>query len=92
MDALLINPICPFTLSNRPIVLPVDGTVYVAVEEEQRSNVLLTVDGQEVVPLLPGDIIAIRKAPYKASIIASDRNVFYKVLRSKLNWSGGPDA
>ena len=92
MDALIINPICPFTLSNRPIVIPVEGTVYVAVEEEQRSNVLLTVDGQEVVPLLPGDIIAIRKAPYKASIIASDRNVFYKVLRSKLNWSGGPDA
>ncbi len=92
MDAIIINPICPFTLSNRPIVVPAHETVYSAVEQEQRSGVLLTVDGQLVEPLLPGDRVSVRAAAYRALLIASDRTVFYRVLRTKLNWSGGPDA
>lgn len=92
MDALIINPICPFTLSNRPIVVPVSEQIYIEVEREQRSGVLLTVDGQIVEPLEPGDRVAVGPAPYRAQLIASDRDVFYRVLRTKLNWSGGPDA
>jgi NAD+ kinase len=92
MEAIIINPICPFTLSNRPVVVPAHETVVVEVETEQRSGVILTVDGQISEPLEPNDRIYIRKAPYEALIIASDRRVFYRVLRSKLNWSGGPDA
>jgi NAD+ kinase len=92
IEAVIINPICPFTLSNRPMVVPAHETITVEVEEEQRSGVLLTVDGQITEPLEPRDRIFIRKAPYQALLVASDREVFYKVLRSKLNWSGGPDA
>jgi NAD+ kinase len=92
MDAMILNPICPFTLSNRAIVIPPHETVIVQVEEEQRSEVLLTVDGQIVVPLEPGDRIAVRRAEKKALLVASDRSLFYRVLRTKLNWSGGPDA
>jgi NAD+ kinase len=92
IEAVIINPICPFTLSNRPMVVPVHKTITVEVEEEQRSGVLLTVDGQITEPLEPNDRIFIQKAPYQAQLIASDREVFYRVLRSKLNWSGGPDA
>jgi NAD+ kinase len=92
IEAVIINPICPFTLSNRPMVVPAHGTIIVEVEEEQRSGVLLTVDGQITEPLEPKDRIVIQKAPYQALLIASDREVFYRVLRSKLNWSGGPDA
>jgi NAD+ kinase len=92
MEAIIINPICPFTLSNRPVVIPAHETVMVEVEAEQRSAVLLTVDGQISEPLEPNDRIYIRRAPYQALIIASDRRVFYRALRSKLNWSGGPNA
>lgn len=92
IEAIILNPVCPFTLSNRPIVFPVHETVIVDVEREQRSDVLLTVDGQIVEPLLPGDMIKIRRARRKAIIVSSDRRVFYNVLRTKLNWSGGPDA
>jgi NAD+ kinase len=92
MDAMILNPICPFTLSNRAIVIPPHETVIVQVEEEQRSEVLLTVDGQIVVPLEPGDTIAVSRAEKKALLVASDRSLFYRVLRTKLNWSGGPDA
>ncbi|MFA6507259.1 MAG: NAD(+)/NADH kinase [Treponemataceae bacterium] len=92
IDAIILNPVCPFTLSNRAIVFPAHETVIVDVEKEQRSDVLLTVDGQIVEPLLPGDVIKVHRTRRKAIIIASDRNVFYTVLRTKLNWSGGPDA
>lgn len=92
LEAIIINPICPFTLSNRPMVIPAHEQVIVDVEREQRSNILLTVDGQEVIQLEEGDRLIMRKAPFQASIIASDRKEFYKVLRTKLNWSGGPDA
>jgi NAD+ kinase len=89
IDALIINPICPFTLSNRPVVVPARETVIVEVEAEQRSGVLLTVDGQRIFPLEPGDRVFIRKAPYEAKIIAAERQGFYRALRTKLNWSGG---
>jgi NAD+ kinase len=89
IDALIINPICPFTLSNRPIVVPAGETVIVDVEAEQRSAVLLTVDGQQSFPLEPGDRIFIRKAPREAKIVASGRRGFYRALQTKLNWSGG---
>jgi NAD+ kinase len=92
MDAMILNPICPFTLSNRPIVIPSHETIIIQVEAEQRSGVLLTVDGQIVVPLEPADRISVRRAGRKALLVASDRNLFYRVLRTKLNWSGGPDA
>jgi NAD+ kinase len=88
MDAIIINPICPFTLSNRPIVLPSRETVIVEVEEEQRSGVLLTVDGQVTEPLEPGDRIYLKQAPFEALLVASGRLAFYNALRTKLAWSG----
>jgi NAD+ kinase len=88
MDAIIINPICPFTLSNRPIVLSSSETVIVEVEEEQRSGVLLTIDGQVTEPLEPGDRIYLKQAPFKALLVASGRLAFYNALRTKLAWSG----
>jgi NAD+ kinase len=88
MEAFIINPICPFTLSNRPLVVPARERVFVELEAEQRSGVLLTLDGQVTEPLEPEDRISIRRAPYTARLVASDRRVFYTALRTKLNWSG----
>jgi NAD+ kinase len=88
MEAIIINPICPFTLSNRPIVLSPQETVIVTVDEEQRSGVLLTIDGQVTEPLEPGDKIYLRKAPFYAQLVASGRRAFYNALRTKLAWSG----
>jgi NAD+ kinase len=90
LEALIINPICPFTLSHRPMVLPAGETVVVEVEAEQRSGVLLTVDGQVTEPLEPGDKIYIAKAPLPALLVASGRDSFYQALRTKLSWMGVP--
>lgn len=92
MEAVIINPICPFTLSSRPIVMPAHENITVEIEEEQRSGVLLTVDGQDTFDLEPGDRIRICRTPYQARLIAADRRLFYKALRTKLNWSGGSHA
>lgn len=91
MDAMILNPICPFTLSHRPLVLPPDERVTIKVDRNQRTSVALTVDGQTLTPLEAGDAVRVQASPRRASIIRSDRRTFYEVLRSKLNWSGGAD-
>ncbi|MDR0376249.1 MAG: NAD(+)/NADH kinase [Spirochaetaceae bacterium] len=90
IEAVIINPICPFTLSNRPIVVPAHETVIVEVKAEQRSGVLLTVDGQTSELLEPSDRILIRSASCRTHLIASGRGAFYAALRTKLNWFGAP--
>ena len=91
MDALIINPICPFTLSHRPIVVPGHETISVRVEQQQRTEVLMTVDGQLVLPLQADDIVTVRRHRSRAQIVRARRRSFYDVLRNKLNWSGGPE-
>jgi NAD+ kinase len=92
MEALLLIPICPFTLSNRPIVIPYDERVEILIEEQQRTDLFLTVDGQESFLLLPGDRVVLGKTGKESLIIQSDQRNFYEVLRSKLNWAGEPNA
>jgi len=92
MEAFILNPICPFTLSNRPIVVPGTEIINVKVEKQQKTDIILTVDGQEFIPLKPEDKIVINSATNKSFIINSDKRNFYEVLRSKLNWSGEPNA
>jgi NAD+ kinase len=92
MDAIIFNPVNPFTLSNRPLVLGASETVEILVEEEKRASVMLTVDGQETFGLLPGDRVVISGAPRKARIHVPARFAFFELLRSKLDWSGGAGA
>jgi NAD+ kinase len=92
MDAMILNPICPFTLSNRPLVVPGSERIEVLVEEGKRTGVMLTVDGQETFMLQAGDKITFTHADRKALIYMPERLGFYEVLREKLNWSGGPNA
>ena len=92
LETLILNPICPFTLSNRPMVLPAGEMLMVEVEEGQRSGVLLTVDGQVTEKLKSGDRIYLKKAPYSCLLIASGRSGFYQSLRTKLGWAGGAEA
>ncbi len=91
MDALIVNPICPFTLSHRPIVVPGHETISIRVEHQQRTDVLMTVDGQLVLPLEASDVVTVRRHSSCARIVRARRRSFYDVLRNKLNWSGGPE-
>jgi NAD+ kinase len=89
MEALVISPICPFTWSNRPLVLPSRQTVLVTVEKEQRSGIVLTVDGQDSFELEPDDAVTIRHYPHYAQLITAGRSSYYSALTGKLSWGEG---
>jgi NAD+ kinase len=92
LDALIVNPICPFTLSNRPLVVKGDDVVKIKVRDGQRTQISLTVDGQLFFPLEELDYVEVEKSYSKALIIMSPQRNYYEVIRDKLNWSGGMDA
>jgi len=87
MEALILNPICPFALSSRPLVLQARQTIVITVADKQRSGVLLTIDGQNTFPLECGDKIYVKQAPFSAQLIFNGRYAYYSALRKKLFWS-----
>jgi NAD+ kinase len=92
MDALVLNPICPFTLLHRPLVLPANELITVNIGKAQRSGVLLTIDGQVTEALEPGDQVLLCRSRNKARLLASDKSAFYRALHTKLAWTPGPSA
>jgi len=90
LSAFVLTPICAFSLSNRPIVLPSTGTMKITVLGMRHKDAILTIDGQEVYSLLEGDSVYVSEAPDRIRLIGCDADVFYGALRSKLNWSGTP--
>ncbi len=92
MEALVVTPVCPFTLSNRPIVVSGDDVITIEVEQRQRTELSMTVDGQEHLALQEGDLITVERSRSRAMLALSNKRNFYEVVRSKLNWSGGTNA
>jgi NAD+ kinase len=85
MNAVVMTPICPFTLSNRPIVVPDDALIelYLKTPDEE---VTLTLDGQVGVPLMVGDRVLIRKSRTTFNIVQPPDRNYFEVLREKLRW------
>ena len=89
MEAFIITPICPHTLSNRPLVVSGDSKIEMEQISESKG-VGLTVDGQIYFDVKVGDRIVIEKAKNKLQLIDIQTRTFYDVLREKLNWRGQP--
>ena len=85
MNALIITPICPFTLSDRAIVVPDNVTIEVAVKTP-REEVYMTLDGQVGHPIQVGDKILIRKSGAAFKIVQPSNRNYFDVLREKLRW------
>ncbi|MFQ6672411.1 MAG: NAD(+)/NADH kinase [Candidatus Tectimicrobiota bacterium] len=85
LGALVINPICPHTLTHRPLVLPDDVTIEVVLKTE-KEDVLLTLDGQVGFPLLANDVVEVRKASETVKLIEPSWHNYFQVLRTKLRW------
>ncbi len=92
MEAFILNPICPYTLSNRPIVVPGNEVLEIEIEEKQRADIILTIDGQDAFRLCPADRVVFKMSEKHSLLIQSDKRNFYEVLRAKLNWAGEPNA
>ncbi len=84
LAAFIITPICPHTLTNRPVVVP-DGAV-VGICLRHGTDVMLTLDGQVGMPLQQGDCLSVRKAVPVLRLVQSKGSPFFKLLREKLKW------
>ena len=85
MNAVVITPICPFTLSNRPIVVPDDAVIELRLKTEQ-EDVSLTLDGQVGFPLKVEDRVLIRKGKTTFNLVQPMNRNYFDVLRDKLRW------
>lgn len=86
MNALLLTPIAPHTLTNRPIVIPADSAVRVQPQMEDRDEVHITFDGQAGFQLQPDDDIRICRAERVLRLIRPSTRSYFSVLREKLKW------
>lgn len=86
-EVMLVAPICPHMLTNRPIIVPAGSEVECRLAEA-RGDVYLTIDGQEGFPLFPGDRIVSRRSPHRARLMKCASLDFFSILRTKMGWGG----
>ena len=86
LDAMVIVPLNPHTLSSRPIVLHGNAKIEIKVSSRHELHPLVTCDGHDDFATEPGDIISIEKHRHAISLIHPKDNNFYSVCRSKLGW------
>jgi len=87
LDAMVIVPICPHTLTNRPLVINADSKVEIIIGESKQSTSQVTYDGQIAFDVKPGDKIIIQKKPDNIILIHPTSYDYYEILRAKLHWS-----
>jgi NAD+ kinase len=87
-EVLTLTPICPHTLSIRPVVVSLDSTVRVQLLSP-RGTATLAADGQQQTELSPGDTVTIRRSPKVVRLLRPNGASFFATLRQKFGWSGG---
>lgn len=85
MDAVILTPICPFTLTNRPIVMPDTAEINMKLKNES-DGVVLTLDGQVGYQMQIGDVVKIRKSSTTFNLVRPPTRNYFDVLRNKLKW------
>ena len=89
LQAFVITPICPHTLSNRPVVDRAD-CVYRLSLPQVPEGAMVAIDGQIRLPLAAGDTIEVRRAPVTFKMAKVPRHSYYATLHNKLGWGGQP--
>lgn len=85
MNAVVLTPICPFTLTNRPIVVPDTAEISLRLMNEN-EGVVLTLDGQVGYRMETGDCAVIRKSAASFNLVQPPNRNYFDVLRNKLKW------
>jgi len=88
VPGIIMTPICPFTLTNRPLVIPDSACITMSLEKHS-SNMTLTFDGQAGLEISHDDRIVIRKSPHPLHMIKVPGSEYFDILKAKLSWSGG---
>ncbi len=88
LDAILLVPICPHDLSNRPLVVPGNRCIEIRVCGHAQGQAQMTCDGQTEVPLPPRSAVRITRHPDHACLLHPKGHDHYQILRAKLGWGG----
>lgn len=88
METFILTPICPFTLTNRPIIIPDTSVIQIKIKNESEEAVLLTFDGQVGFDLYYDDKVIIRKSEKKIKLFRPPDHSYFNILRTKLMWGG----
>ena len=87
VQGILITPICPFTLTNRPLIVPDTAVIKIQLAEKS-EDIILTFDGQVGMPIHEQHTIVVRKDPRPVNMIVLPELQYFDVLKTKLKWSG----
>ncbi len=83
-EAFIITPICPHSLTQRPLVLPVEFEIDLKIDDT--IGAVMIIDGQDVIELNPNDIVTIKSAEKKVKLIHRSERNYFNILKEKLNW------
>jgi NAD+ kinase len=86
LNAIVLVPICPHTMSNRPIVIDGDSKIRIKVKNASQSQAQITCDGQINLGLVSGDYVLIGKKDKPVTLIHPANHDYYEILRAKLRW------
>jgi len=87
VDALVLTPIAPHTLTNRPIVVPAGEVIEVRpTVADAKDEIFVTYDGQSGYPLHAGDVVRIRRSERALQLVKAPARNYFELLREKLKW------
>lgn len=88
VDAFVLTPIAPHTLTNRPVVLPATSRIDLYPAIERAPDLLVTIDGQDGIPLDAGSVVTVERSPRRLRLIHTSSRTHFDMLREKLKWGG----
>ena len=88
VPAIIMTPICPFTLTNRPLIIPDSSRITLRLVKHS-TDIMLTFDGQRGLTIDDRDTIVVRQSQHPIHMIMEPDQSYYDVLKAKLRWSGG---
>lgn len=90
LDAVVLVPICPHTLSHRPIAISADNTIKISLCDQRNSEARVSFDGQSHIDISPGDHLVIQQKQKMLCLLHPKNYDYYHILRTKLRWSVQP--
>jgi NAD+ kinase len=88
VPGIVLTPICPFTLTNRPLIVPDTVTITLKLEKSS-EDIMLTFDGQAGIEINELDTIVVKKGGFPVQMITFADHQYFDILKAKLRWSGG---
>lgn len=88
IEAILLTPICPFTLTNRPLILKDDAKITIYLDPRSSEHVMMTCDGHAGYPLHHGESLVVSRAKVPVKLVRLPGKRYFDILKEKLRWSG----